>query len=44
MYDIDKIHMEITEYNVDEMDVNNSEPVEHKRDIAIELNPGVKES
>lgn len=49
MYDIDKIHLEISEYNMDDPDIEKVEingelrPVEHKRDIAVELNPATKD-
>ena len=44
MYDIEKIHLELSEFNLDDPDVEKVEidgvmrAVEHKRDIPVELN------
>lgn len=50
MYDIEKIHLELSEFVFDDPDMEKVEidgvlrPVEHKRDIPVELNLATKES
>lgn len=50
MYDIDNIHLELSEYNMDDPDIDQvqvdgvQKSIENTRDIPVNLNPAIKES